>query len=309
MRAGKLKYAHLKAFAIHLNYRRLLISIIRILLGAYIGLGLILYFRQSSFLFQPTKKLPYTPSVIRLIYENVRLKTPDNLVLAGWYIPAKDANFTVLFCHGNGGNIAYALDSINIFHGLGLNCLVFDYRGYGDSQGKPTEEGTYTDAQTAYDWLIKEKKLKPSEIIICGQSLGGSIAAHLADSAKPAGLIIESSFTSFVDIAGKFYPYMPVKLFAKYRFNTSDYLKKVNCPVLIIHSRNDELVPFEFGRRLYEEAAKEPKQFIEISGSHNDCLVDSEEIYREGVSNWLKFIENYHSKPPRKQNLPPDTGF
>jgi len=290
----------LKAFAIHLNFRRLFRSIIRILLGVYLGLALILYFMQPSFTFQPTKELLYNPGDIGLDYENVQLKTHDNLLLSAWYIPAKDAKFTLLFCHGNGGNMSDRVVSINIFNELGLNCLIFDYRGYGDSQGKPTEEGTYTDAQTACDWLINQKKISPENIIIYGQSLGGSVAAYLESNVKTRGLIIESGFTSFADIAGKFYPYMPIKLLAKYRFNTFDYLKKINCPVLIIHSKNDELVPFEFGWRLYKEAAKEPKEFLEISGGHNDGFLISGQIYREGLSNWLKFIENYPQQTPAK---------
>ncbi len=281
----------------------MLISIISLLLIAYLGLGLVLYFMQPMLTFYPTREVPYNPGDIGLEYEKVQLKTPDHLVLSSWYIPAKDAQFTILFCHGNGGNIAYTLDSINIFNELGFNCLIFDYRGYGTSQGKPTEEGTYIDAQTAYDWLIKEKKLKPEDIIIFGWSLGGSIAAHLASNVEAKGLIIESCFTSYADIGRKFYPYMPVRLFARYGFKTSNYLKQVNCPVLIIHSRNDEIVPFEFGLRLYEEAANEPKEFLEIFGSHNDGFLYSGSIYREGLSNWMKFLKNYRQQSAAKIKL------
>ena len=285
----------LKAFAIHLNLRRLyrpLISIIRILLAVYVGLILILYFKQPSFTFQPTRELTYNPGDINLEYEKVQLKTSDNVILSAWYIPAKDAKFTLLFCHGNGGNMSDRIASINIFNGLGVNCLIFDYRGYGASGGKPTEKGLYIDAQTAYDWLINEKKIPPENIIIYGQSLGGSAAAYLASNVKAKGLIIESCFTSFADIAKKYYPYMPIKLLAKYSFKTSEYLKKVECPVLIIHSKNDEIVPFEFGLRLYKEA-KEPKKFIEISGGHNDGFMRSERIYRQGLHDWLESLENY----------------
>ena len=293
----------MKAFAIHPKYHRfygLLKSIIRILLAVYLVLGLMLYFMQSSFTFQPTREVLYNPGDIKLEYENVQLKTSDNLMLSAWYIPAKNSRLTLLFCHGNGGNISDRLASINIFNELGVNCLIFDYRGYGTSQGKPTEKGLYIDAQTAYDWLINEKKMSPENIIIYGQSLGGSVAAYHASNVNTKGLIIESCFTSFADIAKKYYPYMPIKLLAKYRFKTIDYLKKVKCPVLIIHSRNDELIPFEFGLRLYEEAAKEPKDFLEISGSHNEGFLISEQIYREGLSNWLKFVENYPQQTASK---------
>jgi hypothetical protein len=277
----------------------MLLSIVTLLLIAYFGLGIVLYFMQPTLTFGPTSEVPYNPGDIGLDYEKVQLRTPDHLVLSGWYIPARNADFTLLFCHGNGGNIAYTLDSINIFNELGFNCLAFDYRGYGNSQGKPTEEGTYIDAQAAYDWLIKEKKLKPADIIIFGRSLGGSIAAHLASNVEAKGLVIESCFTSYADIGQKFYPYMMVRPFARYGFKTIDYIKEVNCPILFIHSRNDEVVPFEFGLRLYA-AANEPKEFIEIFGSHNDGFLYSGLIYREGLSNWMKFLKNYQQQTAAK---------
>jgi len=258
---------------------------------------------QSRFTFQPTRELPYNPGDIGLEYEKVQLKTPDNLILSAWYIPAKKAEFTILFCHGNGGNMAHRLDTLNIFYEMGVNCLIFDYRGYGTSGGKPTEEGVYIDAQTAYDWLVKEKKISPENIIFFGRSIGGSVAAHLAGSVKVKGLILESCFTSYVDIGRKFYPYMPVKLFARYDFNTFEYVKKVKCPILVIHSRSDEIIPFEFGLRLYEQAANEPKEFLEIFGSHNDGFLYSGQIYSEGLSNWLKFIKNYQQQPAEKIKL------
>lgn len=256
-------------------------------------------------MFIPTRQMSYNPGDIDLEYEKVQFRTPDHLALFGWYIPAKEAQFTLLYCHGNGGNIAHTLDSVNIFNELGLNCFVFDYRGYGVSEGKPSEAGTYIDAQAAYDWLIKEKKLRPADIIIFGWSMGGSIAAHLAGNVEASGLIIESGFTSYADIGQKFYPYMPVRLFARYSFKTNNYLKKVNCPVLIIHSRNDELAPFEFGLRLYEAAANEPKEFLEIFGRHNDGFLHSGSIYRDGLSNWFKFVKNYRQQSAEKIKLVP----
>lgn len=266
------------------------ISIITLLIIGYLMLGAVLFFMQPSFLFRPTKAEPYTPADIGLPFEKVILRTPDHLILNAWYIPAKNAKFTFLFCHGNGGNISYTVDTLNIFNELGFNTFIFDYRGYGSSQGKPTEQGTYIDARTAYDWLIHDKSLRPDEIIIFGRSLGGSIAANLASEVKAKGLIIESCFTSYADIGTKFYPYMPVKLFARYKYNTAEYLKKVDCPVLIIHSRTDEIVPFEFGLRLYESVAKEPKDFIEIFGRHNDGFLYSGQVYREGLSDWVRSL-------------------
>jgi hypothetical protein len=249
---------------------------------------------QTSLTFRPTRNVPYNPGNIGLEYENIRLNTPDGLAMSSWYVPAKNATATLLLCHANGGNMAYYIDTIDIFNKLGLNCFIFDYRGYGDSAGEPSEVGIYTDAQTAYDWLRKEKRVSAENIIIFGRSLGASVAAHLAANVEACGLIVESGFTSYADIAHKFYPYLIVRPFAKYSFDTLEYIKKVKCPILFIHSRSDEIVPFEFGLRLYS-AAKGPKEFVEIFGGHNDGFLYSGQIYREGLADWLEFVKKVDS--------------
>ena len=273
----------------------MLVSIFAVLFVAYWGLGLILYFMQSRFLYRPMREISYTPAELGLDFEDVTFKTADGLPLNGWYIPAAGSEFTVLFCHGNGGNMAHRLDSINVFYNLGLGCFIFDYRGYGASAGKPTEEGTYLDAMAAYKWLTEERKIPPGNIIIFGRSLGASVAAQLAGRVEAAGLVIESAFTSYVDIGKKFYPYMPVRWFAKFGYNTVDYIREVSCPVMVIHSRGDELMPFEFGLELYD-AANELKEFIEISGGHNDGFLVAGEIYKAGWIDWLKFLKEYEAK-------------
>lgn len=273
----------------------MLLSFFVVLFIAYWGLGVILYIMQPTFLYSPLREVPYTPDELGLDFENVEFKTDDGLRLTGWYIPVENSQYTVLFCHGNGGNIMHRLDSINLFYKLGLNCFIFDYRGYGESEGKPSEEGTYLDAMAAYRWLTEEKKTSPDDIIIFGRSLGGSIAAQLATKVKARALIIESTFTSYIDIGKKFYPYMPVCWFARFSYRTIDYVKDVRCPVMFIHSRNDETVPFEFGLELYE-AANEPKEFVEIFGSHNDGFLVSSEIYKKGWTKWLRFLKEYETR-------------
>jgi len=269
----------------------ILLEIAVVLFVAYWGLGFILYFKQPTFLYKPVRSVPYTPEEINLDFEDVGLRSEDGLRLNGWYIPVEGSEFTVLFCHGNGGNIMHRLDSINLLYELGVSCFVFDYRGYGNSQGKPSEEGTYLDAQAAYKWLTQIKKLPAEKIVILGKSLGGSIAAQLTSTVEAAGLIIESAFTSYADIGQKFYPYMPVKWFARFSYRTIDYIREVHCPVMIIHSQNDEVVPFEFGLELYE-AANEPKEFIEIFGSHNDGFLYSSETYKKAWSKYLNFLHD-----------------
>ena len=290
----------------------MLVSFFVVLFVAYWGLGTILYFMQPTFLYCPMREVSYTPEELDLDFEDVVFQTDDGLRLNGWYIPAPlearrqksltgpaaNSQFTVLFCHGNGGNIMHRLDSINFFSKLGLSCFVFDYRGYGNSEGKTTEEGTYLDVMAAYKWLTEEKKISPDDIIIFGRSLGGSIAAHLASKVEAGSLVIESAFTSYVDIGRKFYPYMPVRWFARFSYRTIDYIKDVHYPVMIIHSRNDEVVPFEFGLELYEEA-NEPKEFIEIFGGHNDGFLVSSEIYTKAWTKWLRFLKEYEKKAER----------
>ncbi|MBW8035529.1 MAG: alpha/beta hydrolase [Planctomycetes bacterium] len=268
-------------------------SILLIIFIAYSILAWSVYFMQSSFIYRPVRNVPYTPTDMDLIYEKVALKTADGLKIAAWFIPCEKAKMTVLFCHGNGGNMAHRLDTINILNELGLNCLIFDYRGYGDSQGKTTENGTYLDAQAAWKWLTHKKGIKAEQIIIFGRSLGGSVAANLAARTIPAGLILESAFTSFPAIGAKYYPYLPVKLFAAFSYNTVESLKKINCPLLVMHSKRDEIVPYEFGPQIYE-AANEPKEFVEILGCHNDGFLFSGQTYRNAWANWLESIHEYN---------------
>ncbi|MFA5251974.1 MAG: alpha/beta hydrolase [Phycisphaerae bacterium] len=276
----------------------MLISIAVVVFIAYSSLGLVLYFMQPVFLYSPVREVSYTPDELGLDFEKVVFKRNDGLLLSGWYIPVKNSELTVLFCHGNGGNMMHCLDTINILYNMGLDCFIFDYCGYGNSEGRPGEEGTYLDAMAAYKWLTEEKKISPDDIIVFGRSLGGSIAARLAGKVKAGALIIESAFTSYVDIGKEFYPYMPVRWFARFSYRTIDYVKDVRCPVMIIHSRTDETIPFEFGLELYE-AANEPKEFVEIFGSHNDGFLVSSEIYKGAWTKWLKSLKKHKSHTTR----------
>jgi fermentation-respiration switch protein FrsA (DUF1100 family) len=266
------------------------ITVFVTLILGYVVFGLLVFLRQDSILYYPERQITYTPQAIGLEFEDVTFKTADGLKLNGWFVPADEAEYTVLFCHGNAGNIMHRLDSVDIFHKLPMNCFVFDYRGYGKSEGKVSEKGMYLDAEAAYKWLIEEKQISPEEIIIFGRSLGGSVAAYLASKLEAAGLVIESAFTSYVDAGKKFYPYLPVRLFARYSYDTIGYLKKVNRPVMVIHSADDEIIAFEFGQKLYK-MANEPKKFIEITGGHNDGFLVSGEIYTKAWENWLKSLE------------------
>ena len=265
------------------------IWIVIVIAVAYIILAGFLFIFQSRYVYYPDRVLLADPGSIGLDFETVRFETADGVKLSGWFIPSDSAKGVILFCHGNAGNLSHRLESIQIFHRLGLDVFIFDYRGYGESEGKPTEHGTYEDAKAAWQYLIETRHVIPSQIIVFGRSLGGAIASWLAQSQTPGGLILESTFTSLGDIAATLYPYLPVRLLLRFEYNTAEYLGRVNCPVLIVHSHDDEIMPFDHGRQLFDMAS-EPKRFLEISGTHNEGFLTSGRQYEEGLK---MFISEY----------------
>jgi len=265
------------------------IWIVIIIASAYIIFAGSLFIFQSHYIYYPVRVLSTDPGSIGLNFESVSFETTDGVKLSGWFIPGENAKGVILFCHGNAGNISHRLESIQIFHRLGLDIFIFDYRGYGQSEGKPTEQGTYQDAEAAWRYLTEERQVNPSKIIVFGRSLGGAVASWLAQRHTPGALILESAFTSLPDIAARLYPYLPVRLLLRFKYNTAEYLGRINCPVLIVHSRNDEIMPFSHGQRLFE-MAKEPRKFLEITGTHNDGFITSGKRYEEGLN---AFVSEY----------------
>lgn len=250
--------------------------------GAYVIFSICLFLFQSSYIYYPEHTLLADPGSIGLDFENIDFVTRDGVKLSGWFIPSDTARAVILFCHGNAGNISHRLDSIRIFNQLGLDIFIFDYRGYGKSEGKPTEQGTYEDAEAAWQYLVEIRKVNPRRVIVFGRSLGGAVASWLAQGHTPGALILESTFTSLPDIAAALYPYLPVRLLLRFKYNTAEYLGGLDCPVLIVHSRDDEIMPFSHGRQLFE-TAREPKRFLEISGTHNEGFITSGKHYKEGL--------------------------
>lgn len=255
-------------------------------IGIYIILAILLTLFQSSLVYYPTREMDYNPADVGLMYESVSIQTEDGVRLLAWYIACDSARATVLICHGNGGNISHRVQLIKILHDLRLNVLIFDYRGYGQSEGEPSEEGTYKDAKAAWLYLIRKKDIAPSKIIIHGRSLGGAVAAHLAREVNPAGLILESSFTSVGDVAKRMFPYFPIGLMMRYDYNTAGNIAECRCPVLVIHSRDDRTISFAFGQALFTRA-NEPKSFLEITGSHDDGYATSGPVYIDGLDRYI----------------------
>jgi fermentation-respiration switch protein FrsA (DUF1100 family) len=213
-----------------------------------------------------------TPAALQLIFEEVRITTADGQTLHGWFVPAPEARGTVLLFHGNAGNIAHRVSWLPMFRQLRLSALLFDYRGYGASTGTPTEAGTYADAEATWRYLTESRKIPAEQIVLLGESLGGAVAAHLAVRQTPAALVLHSAFTSVPDLGGDIYPFLPVRLLTRFQYDALATLRDVNCPVLVVHSRDDDIVPFSHGQRLFQ-AAPEPKTFIELRGSHNSGFV------------------------------------
>ena len=259
----------------------LIIAVIIFLVG-------IRYIERHSIYF-PMKDVISNPASVELPYEEVYFDTPDNKRLNGWYIANSKAKFTIIFCHGNAGNISHRLEKILIFYNLGLNIFIFDYRGYGKSIGAPSESGLYEDADAAYNYLTKERRISKDSVILYGESIGGAVAIDLARKTDVGALITEETFTSIKDMSGIAYPFLPYFIFSS-RFDALSKIKNVGCPKLIVHSIDDEIVPFRLGEKLFD-AARPPKKFLKIRGSHNTAFLESEEQFKEGIKSFLSDLK------------------
>ena len=238
-------------------------------------------------IFFPYRLVEVLPSASGLEFEDISFVTPDKEELNAWFFPSPGAKKVLLFFHGNAGNISHRLEKISIFKKLGLQVFIIDYRGYGRSSGKPSENGIYIDAQASYDYLISEKKFSPENVILFGESLGAQAAVDLASKNQVAAIILEGSFTSAKDMSRAIYPFLPT-IFLSVKFDSLAKITKIRCPKLIIHSRNDEIVPFRLGEKLFD-AAPGPKTFLAIYGGHNSSFIDSQDLF---VSKTKEFIDH-----------------
>lgn len=269
-------------------------SIVLIGTGVYVGFSLLLSLTQSGLVYQPSRSVDATPEHIGLAYEDVTFPSGDGTRLNGWWLPAADARGIVLLCHGNAGNIGHRLETLEILNRLGMSAFIFDYRGYGNSEGSPDEKGTYQDTEAALKWIMKTQQCGSEDIVIFGRSLGGAVASRVAMEHQPRALILESSFTSIPDMGAELHPFLPVRLLARFSYATIDHVKEAQCPVLVIHSPEDEIIPFDHGRRIFD-TAPEPKKFLEISGGHNDGFLFTGERYIEGLRSFLDSLEEDRS--------------
>lgn len=248
---------------------------------------------EHTQVFHPDRVLTTTGSELARPFEDLWFTASDGVKINGWYFPANGnapfAQLVVLFCHGNAGNIGDRLGICRALLATGVNVLLFDYRGYGRSDGRPSEEGTYRDAQAAWQWL-RQKGFAPTKIVAFGESLGGGIASELAVREQIAGLVLHCTFCSMTEIGAEVFPWLPVRWLSTIKYDTRTKLPRLKIPVLIIHSRTDGLIGFHHAEKNFE-AANEPKMFLEIEGEHNDPVLDAR-TFVPGVEKFWQLVTN-----------------
>lgn len=265
-----------------------LLKVLSVGSAGYAALVAMMFLLQGALLYHPDigREIERTPKAVGLDYEAVWLTTEDNVRIEAWFVPAPAARGVVLLTHGNAGSIAYRVDYAPLFHRLGFSLLLLEYRGYGRSEGKPSEEGTYADARAAWRHLVTERGFPADRIVLVGESLGGAVVAQLAADHRPAALILASSFVSVPELASELYPWLPARWLVRYRYDTLESLERVSCPVLIAHSRDDDIVPFRHGEQLFA-AVKGAKAFLELAGGHNGGFLYSRDEWRDELGRFL----------------------
>jgi len=243
-----------------------------VVIVAFLAAAFLYFYPQIErfFVFYPQKKLDFSPSDWGLAGETVYFEAADGIRLHGWFFPPGKNEPVVLFSHGNAGNISHRLENVKRLAERGLGVFIYDYRGYGKSQGRPSETGIYQDGLAAYDYLVYEKRIGPEKIVCFGRSLGAAVAMEIALRRAVKALIVESGFTSARDMAGEFLFFRPISSILPVHYNNLGKIAHVRVPKLIIHGTVDDLVPFRMGQALYQSAS-DPKYFLPIEGAgHND---------------------------------------
>jgi fermentation-respiration switch protein FrsA (DUF1100 family) len=226
-----------------------------------------LYFYQRNLLYHPNEN-NYSDDKITVNIEKVNIKTSDNINLLGWYHEKNLKEFkTLIFFHGNAGSLENRIHKLNHFKDMNVNFLIIAWRGFSGNSGEPSENGLYKDGKSAIDWLIK-KDISEQKLILYGESLGTGVAVHLAQNRNFSGVILETPFTSMIDAAKTFYPYIPVKLLLKDKFENYKKIKNINSPILIMHGEADQIVPFSMGKKLYEIANKPKYSYFTKYDNH-----------------------------------------
>lgn len=266
-----------------------------VVIGILLGILLMVVF-EEKFIYFPYKypEGNWQPEVYGLKAEDSFFTTSDVVQLHGWFFPVESPKATLLWCHGNAGNITHRLDNIRRLLPLGINVFIFDYRGYGKSEGEPSEEGVYRDAFAAYDFLTKTKGIRHDSLIIFGRSLGAIVAVELASQRPCSGVILESSFTSAKDMAKHVFPILPLYFFIRSKFDAESKISQIHVPILFTHGTDDRTIPITLGRKLFQ-VANEPKIFYEIAGAdHNDTYIVGGKEYFQQLNAFIDQALAYH---------------
>jgi fermentation-respiration switch protein FrsA (DUF1100 family) len=267
---------------------------------------------ENFFIYQPSREIFLTPAELGVPFEEVRFPSPDGPTLHGWFVAGRQNPRgplpTLLWLHGNGGNLSHRAENIALLHEkLAANVFIFDYRGYGLSEGKPSEEGTYTDAEGAIRYLLSRKDVDENRIVLFGRSLGASVAITEALRRPPAGLILDSPFTSIVDMAKRIF-FIPLGPLIRTKYDNVAKIGKVRVPILLLHGDQDEIVPFWMGETVFE-AAPEPKDFYRIRGAtHNDTYVAGGEPYFRRLQEFIDDLFSGDGKRPPSTPASPTPG-
>lgn len=262
----------------------MVLGLVLFLVGGYVVLCLVLRATQERLVYFPGAPPSTTPASAGLEFEDVALRTSDGETLGAWLVRAKDARGGVVLCHGNAGSIEHRIGLARSLASQGFDVLLFDYRGYGTSTGAPSEEGTYIDGVAAFDALAARL---PGRVAVFGESLGGGVAIELALRRKVAAVVVEATFTSLVDVGQRVYWWLPVSLISRLRYESITKIGRIEAPVLVAHSPDDDLVPFAMGEALFA-AAKGPKQFLRTRGVHNEGGIKLDRASVEAVGAFLR---------------------
>ncbi len=247
---------------------------------------------EPRMIYFPERTIAATPQQFGMPYEDVWLTAADGVRLNGWFTPSSHpTGLTVLLLHGNAGNISNRFEKYAIFYRLGWDMFALDYRGYGKSAGEPDEAGLYLDARAAYRYLIDQRGVDPSKLIVYGESLGTAIAVDLLSEVAAAGLVLEEGFTSAPDAGQEIYPFLPVRWLMRSRYDSISKIGRIRASLLIFHSREDEFFPIHHAQKLLE-AAPPPKELVELHGGHNDAFIQSGEIYQSALRRFADSLRN-----------------
>lgn len=280
------------------NFRKLLIGTAAMLLSIYALTSTYLWAKQGHFIFRPKRSITKTPSEFQLPFEDIYLRVNDengkNERIHTWWIPADyPGDRCLIYLHGSALNIGANITHARRFHRIGFSVFLISYRGYGKSDGRfPTEAQVYSDAQTAWAYLVEQKGIDPGNIFIYGHSLGGAVAIQLAlNNSAAGGLIVEAAFTSIADMARRIpkYQIFPLDLIVHQRFDSINKVGRLRVPVLYIHGTADTYVPPEMSRQLFERTASSKQLKLILGGGHNNSAAVGGDDYLQAVRNFIDF--------------------